>query len=84
MLTCRELVQQHSSDYIDKQLALRERAAVLFHLLLCGNCRLFIRQLRLLGGVLLARPPQPLDESTVQRLSGQLHALHAGSNRDSS
>lgn len=82
MLTCQQLVQQQASDYLDNQLSLRARAAVLLHLLLCGNCRLFINQFRQLRRVILNRPPAPVDELTVQRLSGQLHHLHAHPNHD--
>ncbi|QTN44866.1 zf-HC2 domain-containing protein [Ectopseudomonas mendocina] len=61
MLTCKELVA-HSSDYLDGQLSLRQRLAVRAHLAMCGNCRRFIRQMKLTQAVIRQMPEGELPE----------------------
>lgn len=61
MLTCKELVA-HSSDYLDGQLTLRQRLAVRAHLVMCGNCRRFIRQMKLTQAVIRQMPEGELPE----------------------
>jgi hypothetical protein len=46
MLTCKDIAKQ-ASDYVDGQMTVRQRLAFAFHLLVCGQCREFLRQLRL-------------------------------------
>lgn len=64
MLTCKELVA-HSSDYLDGQLTLRQRLAVRAHLAMCGNCRRFIRQMKLTQAVIRQMPEDELPELDV-------------------
>jgi predicted anti-sigma-YlaC factor YlaD len=64
MLTCKELVA-HSSDYLDGQLTLRQRLAVRAHLAMCGNCRRFIRQMKLTQAVIRQMPDEELPELDV-------------------
>lgn len=89
MLNCRDLAHKHASDYIDHQLNWRVRTAVRLHLLLCNQCRRFIRQLRQVRAVLRQRenqqpinphqtPTAPLTRSPSQviqmeHLAAQLH-----------
>lgn len=61
MLTCKELVA-HSSYYLDGQLTLRQRLAVRAHLAMCGNCRRFIRQMKLTQAVIRQMPEEELPE----------------------
>ena len=61
MLTCKELVAL-SSDYLDGQLTLRQRLAVRAHLAMCGNCRRFIRQMKLTQAVIRQMPEEELPE----------------------
>ena len=61
MLTCKELVA-HSSDYLDGQLTLRQRLAVRAHLAMCGNCRRFIRQMKLTQAAIRQMPEEELPE----------------------
>ena len=77
MLTCRELAQEQASDYIDHQLTLRQRMGVYLHLLLCEHCRIFIKQFRQLSQILKRRPPESVDEQSIQALAGHLHHLHS-------
>ncbi|VXB66098.1 anti-sigma factor family protein [Pseudomonas sp. 8O] len=61
MLTCKELVA-HSSDYLDGQMTLRQRLAVRAHLAMCGNCRRFLRQMKLTQAVIRQMPDEELPE----------------------
>ncbi len=58
MLTCKELVAR-SSELLDSELSFRERMAVRRHLMLCRNCRRFIKQMRLTQGVVRQLPETP-------------------------
>lgn len=69
MLTCKELVA-HSSDFLDGQLTLRQRIAVRAHLAMCGNCRRFIRQMKLTQVVIRQMPEGELPE--LEALSERL------------
>jgi len=70
MLTCKQLVAQ-SSDLLDGQLGFREKLALRRHLLLCRNCRRFIRQMRLTQATLrlLPEPPAADGELLAVRLA---------------
>jgi hypothetical protein len=76
VLTCREMAQQQASDYLDKQLTVRQRIGFRLHLLLCRNCRHFMRQFRQVRRVLLAHEPEPVDEAIVEPTAEQLLRLH--------
>ncbi len=71
MLTCKEQVAR-SSDYLDDQLSFREQLMVRHHLMLCPNCRRFIRQMRLMQGVLKELPEPPAEN--LDALACQLAA----------
>ncbi|NWL78891.1 anti-sigma factor [Pseudomonas taiwanensis] len=58
MLTCKELVAR-SSELLDGELSFRERMAVRRHLVLCRNCRRFIKQMRLTQAVVRQLPETP-------------------------
>ena len=45
MLTCRE-VSERSNDYLDGRLGFWPRMEVRMHLLACGYCRAFMKQMR--------------------------------------
>ncbi|MDH4872242.1 zf-HC2 domain-containing protein [Pseudomonas sp. BN515] len=55
MLTCKELVAR-SSDLLDGELSFRERMAMRRHLMLCRNCRRFIKQMKLTQAVVRIMP----------------------------
>ncbi|MDH4560726.1 zf-HC2 domain-containing protein [Pseudomonas sp. BN411] len=55
MLTCKELVAR-SSDLLDGELSFRERMAMRRHLMLCRNCRRFIKQMKLTQAVVRFMP----------------------------
>ena len=54
MLTCREVADK-ASAMVDGELGLRERIGVRLHLLMCGNCRRFVRQFKTLVDSLALR-----------------------------
>lgn len=59
MLRCREISDQ-ASDHIDGLQSAGARLQVAMHLLLCGQCRRFMRQMRLTVAVLRTRDEEPL------------------------
>lgn len=72
MLTCKQLVAL-SSDLLDAQLSGRQRLAVQVHLMMCGRCRRFVRQMRL-SQQLLRVWPESLNPDT-QALAERLAAM---------
>ncbi len=55
MLRCREITLL-ASDYVDGRLRWRKRLAIVFHLLMCGHCRRFVRQFRVMIHVIRGMP----------------------------
>jgi anti-sigma factor RsiW len=84
VLSCRELNEQHASDYVDGRLSRRERLAVRLHLALCSNCRRFITQLRLVKSVLRVRPDVSLPDSEAKPLAARLQAALEEQQKNSS
>lgn len=84
MLSCRELHEQHASDHVDGCLSPRARLAVRLHLALCGNCRRFIRQLRLVKAVLRERPDVSLPDGEAKPLAARLRAALLEQQKNSS
>ena len=70
MLSCKQLVLR-SSDFLDGQMTLRERFSVRTHLVMCNNCRRFIRQLRLTQRVVQQLPEAEISDldALVERLA---------------
>jgi predicted anti-sigma-YlaC factor YlaD len=58
MLKCVQIVSL-TSDYLDGQLRFTDGLSVRAHLALCGNCRRFVRQMRLTLRV-LQQMPEPV------------------------
>lgn len=67
MLSCKG-VSARASDYLDRQQPRGERVRVMFHLLICGHCRRFMRQFRLLLASLRVREPPAVTPEYVDRL----------------
>ncbi|MFZ6046896.1 zf-HC2 domain-containing protein [Pseudomonas sp. CR3202] len=61
MLSCKELVAR-SSDLLDGEMSFRERIAMRRHLMLCRNCRRFIKQMKLTQAVIRLLPERHGDE----------------------
>lgn len=70
MLKCREVSEQ-MSDYIDGETTLARRAGLAFHLLMCGHCRRFFRQLRLVSESVKEQPESDmrLDEEAARGIA---------------
>jgi len=65
MLKCRE-ISQMASDYTDKSLTWHQSLGYSMHLLMCGHCRLFVRQLRTTVAYARALPePEALSDREV-------------------
>lgn len=65
MLKCRE-ISQMASDYTEKSLTWHQSLGYSMHLLMCGHCRLFVRQLRTTVAYTRALPePEALSDSEV-------------------
>ena len=84
MLSCRELNEQHASDYLDGRLSRRKRLAVGMHLSLCSNCRRFMHQLRLVKDVLHKKPEAVLPDSEAKPLAARLQAALREQQKNSS
>ncbi|WP_044870515.1 zf-HC2 domain-containing protein [Pseudomonas sp. LFM046] len=69
MLNCKELVAR-SSDLLDGTLSFRERMALRRHLMLCRNCRRFIKQMKLTQAVIRHLPD--LQGGEVEGLAAHL------------
>lgn len=72
MLMCRELAGI-ASDYIDGELSTGQNLSVKFHLMMCGNCRTFIGNLRMSTELIQAHtsiiPNEPLLQEIDRRIS---------------
>ena len=75
MLSCKQLVLR-SSDFLDRQLTLRESLLIRTHLVMCINCRRFIRQLRLTQRVV-----QQLPEAEINDLDALAERLARAANK---
>lgn len=84
MLSCRELHQQHASNYLDGYLPWRKRLAVGTHLAMCSACRRFMRQLRLVKAVLRKKPDAALADSEARPLAARLHTDYRQQQKKSS
>jgi predicted anti-sigma-YlaC factor YlaD len=80
MLSCKALAQLHASDYLDHELTPRQRFGVRVHLILCKNCRRFIKQLQVVRSVLQHRQ-LPLEETQVQSIASRLYSAHDEQNK---
>jgi len=84
MLSCRELHQQHASNYLDGYLPWRKRLVVATHLAMCSACRRFMHQLKLVKAVLRERPDTALPDSEAKPLAARLHAAFRQQHKKSS
>lgn len=58
-----------SSDYLERDLGWRQRLRFGMHLLVCGNCRAFIRHFRLSLTLWRQRPHQKLDADQARLIA---------------
>ncbi|MDF1629801.1 MAG: zf-HC2 domain-containing protein [Alcanivoracaceae bacterium] len=71
MLRCRD-VPAEAEVLLDGELGFGRRVALRFHLFMCGNCRRYLSQLRLLLGAVPQMHGQASDEEVDQVLE-RLH-----------
>lgn len=77
MLSCREVTEK-SSALVDGELGLRSRFAICLHLLMCVNCRRFIRQFRRLAQALsLRQEGDPVSDDFVDRIMTRVDSAAA-------
>lgn len=79
MLTCKDISNQ-ASDHLERELSPRQRLAFALHLLLCGNCREFVRHLRSAVITFRGLPVQELDPAQAKALVETIAARAATEN----
>lgn len=67
MLMCKDLAGL-ASDYIDGELSTRQNLSVKFHLMMCGNCRTFIGNLRMSTELMQAHSNNVPNEQFIQEV----------------
>jgi len=76
MFSCKE-VHERASRYLDQDMDLFPRMGMLMHLLMCGQCRMFVKQLDLtittLGKMRAIAPSVDVDD-----LAKKLHKIRVG------
>lgn len=71
MLSCRETIEW-SNDFMDRSLPWRKRIEWKLHLLLCGHCRRYFRQLRAVAIAVRGLPARSLSDDSLR---AQVEAL---------
>ncbi|WP_303288864.1 zf-HC2 domain-containing protein [Marinobacter sp. SS8-8] len=83
MLMCRDLAVI-ASDYIDGELAGLQNLSVKLHLMMCGDCRTFIGNLRATTDLMKAHSSGQPDEELLRRIGERVaEALNARTSRAS-
>lgn len=67
MLMCRDLAKI-ASDYIDGELRTPQKVSVKMHLMMCGNCRSFIGNLRASTELMEAHTSAKPDQELIRRI----------------
>ena len=75
MLSCSDIAKQ-ASDYLDGHLSVRQRLAFAVHLLLCGKCKEFLRQLGLALRFYQQLPPRQLSKEAAESLVSTILDKH--------
>ncbi len=73
MFSCKD-VHDRASLYIDNDMGLLARMGILMHLLICGQCRLFIKQLKLTVAT-VSRMKISTPESELAELAQKLQRI---------
>lgn len=78
MLTCRE-VAEHSDDWLDQNLSIRQALQVRLHLAICKGCDRFIGQMRLIRDLTrAAERAGDDDQRDGERIDSIFSQLHDG------
>lgn len=67
MLKCKDIAD-HSSDYLDGTLPLSRRLAIWLHLMMCGHCRRYLKNLRMVIATLARSKPSIEEEAHVDKI----------------
>lgn len=72
MFSCKE-IHDRASQFIDGESSMLTKAGVLMHILMCGRCRLFIKQLRLTVNTIHKIPEKKsLDDDALEAMADKL------------
>lgn len=71
MLSCKE-VTELATDYLEGDLAWRERVRVRLHLWMCRHCRRYLDQMRKVIELLERLPTEPIQSELLDKLLPQL------------
>jgi len=69
VLSCREVVND-ADQLLDGELHWRQRLSIRFHLLICHNCRRYVRQLRMLIFAIPYMHQRASDEDVARIMAG--------------
>jgi len=82
MLSCKHTIAQ-SSDYLEKELSFWKKAGMKMHLVICVNCRNYVKQLKrtilMLRGI---KTKEPSEEQLTQLKQTYQDASQQGSKSD--
>ncbi|WP_348719586.1 zf-HC2 domain-containing protein [uncultured Alcanivorax sp.] len=71
MLKCKHVTEKADALVDGSALSRRERLALRLHLMMCQNCRRYVRQLRALLGF-LPRKEEPLEDARTEAILKKL------------
>ncbi|NRB37436.1 MAG: anti-sigma factor [Pseudomonadales bacterium] len=71
MLKCKDIAEQ-SSEFVDQQFSMKQKAAYFFHLLMCGQCRRYIQQFRLMIKQSKNLQQKPISDETAEKILQQV------------
>ncbi|MCL5975833.1 MAG: zf-HC2 domain-containing protein [Gammaproteobacteria bacterium] len=73
MFSCKD-IHDRASQFIDGDCSMLTKAGVLMHILMCGNCRLFIKQLRLTVASIRQMPDKQHSDQDLDALADKILA----------
>lgn len=73
MFSCKD-IHDRASLFIDGNCSLPTKAGMLMHLLMCGKCHLFVKQLRLTVALLRKMPTQYQSNSDLEAMADNILA----------
>lgn len=73
MFSCKD-IHDRASQFIDDDCSMLTKAGVLMHILMCGKCRLFIKQLRLTVASIRQVPDKQHSDQDLDALADKILA----------
>ncbi len=74
--SCQDITER-ASDYLDQEMTWREWMGFRLHLMTCGPCRAYLRQMRMTLRVLTTLPHEPLPDEVADELMQMYRAWKA-------